>query len=215
MMKLLSKIQLLPSEDKFYRMIEDLAASAETSTKLLKQLVEGNEPEALESFSHEILQSKARAKKQFETLTAELCQTFITPFDREDIQAFGLDLYKVTKIIEKVREQLVAHHLRPENGDFNEQVAIILKASDLLEDVVKELHNGRKSKVIFDKTSQIQQLEEEGDALLIRLTLNLFDKQGDTRDLILRKDVYDMLEQVLDYHRDAANVALRILLKHS
>ncbi len=51
--------------------------------------------------------------------------------------------------------------------------------------------------------------------MLGQLLKNLFKGDRDIRDLILRKDVYDMLEKVLDRYRDASAVALQIVLKHS
>ena len=58
-------------------------------------------------------------------------------------------------------------------------------------------------------------MEAHGDEVLGQLLKNLFKGDRDVRDLILRKDVYDMLEKVLDRYRDASAVALQIVLKHS
>ena len=43
----------------------------------------------------------------------------------------------------------------------------------------------------------------------------IFTHENDMKELILRKDIYDMLEKVIDRYRDAAGVALQIVLKHS
>ena len=55
----------------------------------------------------------------------------------------------------------------------------------------------------------------KGDLMLGELLVSLFNEGHTVRDLILRKDIYDMLEKVIDRYRDAAGVALRIVLKHS
>lgn len=48
------------------------------------------------------------------------------------------------------------------------------------------------------------------------MLVSLFeDDSSDIRNLILRKDIYDMLEKVLDRYRDAAGIALQIVFKHS
>ena len=66
-----------------------------------------------------------------------------------------------------------------------------------------------------EKVATLQDMELKGDAILGELLVTLFNEGHSTRDLILRKDIYDMLEKVLDRYRDAADVALQIVLKHS
>lgn len=206
---------LFPSEDKFYHMLDELAAKANHSSHLLKVLIEREDKDTLAEVSADIARTKTEAKRLMETMTSEVCRTFITPFDREDIQAFAVDLYKISKLIEKINQRLIIHRLRPVEEDLNLQLNVILQESNLLVQIVKELSNGRNSKSIQEKTSQMHELEEQGDELLNTLIARLFDRTSDARELMMRKDVYVMLEQVIDYYRDAANVALQIILKHS
>ena len=70
-------------------------------------------------------------------------------------------------------------------------------------------------KTIVGKVAQLHTLEANGDEVLGQLLSDLFKNHQDARDLILRKDIYDMLEKVLDRYRDAAEIALQIVLKHS
>lgn len=215
MMNILQQFKILPSEEKFYDSIETLAEKAHYSTQTLQKVLNQETIKGVDIAAAEMTKAKREAKETFENLTAELCKTFITPFDREDIQAFGLDLYKITKIVEKALTQITAHQISPFEGDMSTQANLVIRASDLLVNVVEELHSGRDSKIIYEKTSMIHQLEEEADQVVTQLTVKLFNRVSDPKELILRKSIYDMLEQTMDYHRDAANVALRILLKHS
>ena len=215
MMNLLQQFKILPSEEKFYTYIETLAQKAHFSTQTLQVILNQETLKGSDLAVVEMTKAKREAKETFEHLTAELCKTFVTPFDREDIQAFGLDLYKISKVVEKALAQITAHQITPVNGDLNRQTTLIIKASDLLVEVVELLHTSRDSKLIYEKSAQIHQWEEEADAVLLQLTVELFNNMSDPKEWILRKSLYDMLEQVIDYHRDAANVALRIMLKHS
>lgn len=208
-------IDILPREEKFYRLLEALAAKSHASTLLLKELLETENPEELARLRKEIAAAKADAKKTAESITSEVCRTFITPFDREDIQAFAIDMYKIVKIIDKISDRMTTHQLRPRYQDFNRQAEIILKEADAMAMVVNELSNGRNTKSIYEKTAILHDLEDQGDVLLGKLIADLFYNIQDTRELILRKDLYEMMENVIDYYRDAANVALQIILKHS
>jgi uncharacterized protein Yka (UPF0111/DUF47 family) len=41
----------------------------------------------------------------------------------------------------------------------------------------------------------------------------LYASERDIRDLLIRRDIYDMLERVVDRFRDVSSVALQIVLK--
>lgn len=208
-------IDILPREEKFYHMLEDLAGKSHAATRQLKELLETENPEDLARIRKDIATAKADAKRTTESITSEVCRTFITPFDREDIQAFAIDMYKIVKLIDKISDRMITHQLRPRYEDFNRQAEIILKEADAMSLVVKELSSGRNTKSISEKAAILHELEDQGDVLLGKLIADLFYNIQDTRELILRKDLYEMMENVIDYYRDAANVALQIILKHS
>ena len=208
--------RLLPHEDKFFRLLESLSACAQTSAQHLKTFVESNDKTERERAAQAIRGSKAAAKTASGEITKQLCLTYITPFDREDIQAISSDLQSITKMIDKVCQRLTLHNLASEKGDFPRQIDLIVQEAAAMKDMVRELTAGKHSgKQVMDKAAVLRELENKGDVLLVELMANLFKEQRDVRDLILRKDVYDMLEKVIDRFRDVAGVALQIVLKHS
>ncbi|HEX4353481.1 MAG TPA: hypothetical protein VHZ95_11210, partial [Polyangiales bacterium] len=140
--------------------------------------------------------------------------TFVTPFDREDIQLFCSYLYRITKTIEKVREHLDIHEMH-DIEDLPRQVALIAQEAEAMDSVVKTLVKGGKLEQVVAQTAILDELENKGDALLSELQVNLMKDTRDVRRLILRKDIYDLLERVIDGYRSAAGVALQIALKHS
>jgi uncharacterized protein Yka (UPF0111/DUF47 family) len=143
-----------------------------------------------------------------------LCRSYITPFDRDDIQDFAAALYKIPKIMEKVKERMDLHGLAGEGRDFLRQVDVIVEEASAMDDIVKNLIRKPDSRRVQDKVSVLYDLEHKGDSILGELLATLFDEHTEARDLILRKDIYDMLEKVIDRYRDAAGVALQIVLKH-
>lgn len=206
---------LKPREDKFCRLLEQLSAEAQACARHLKTFAESTDPAEQARAGQSITESKAAAKLLSSQVTKELCRTYITPFDREDIQDFASELYKIPKTIEKIKDRLATHHLSNVKGDFSRQIDLIVQEAEAMEDMVKELTNGHDSKRIVAKAAVLQNLEHKGDAILGELLVSLFKDNTDARDMILRKDIYDMLEKVIDRYRDAAGVALQIVLKHS
>lgn len=208
--------KLLPREDKFIKMLQDMELNANRSARLLKKLIQNRQnQEIVTESSQEIYKHKREAKKIMEALTQEVCRTLITPFDREDLQEFAVGLYNIPKLITKITDRLLTHNLHPYNGDFNKFVDLIDRQAEAMNAVVRELSGKLNSRTVNAKAAILQELEDQGDVVLGQLIASSFHDIEDVRELILRKDVYEMLEDVTDQYRDVANVALQIILKHT
>lgn len=212
-MSFLSK--LLPSEEKFYVLMRAMCANAQEGAAQLKKFTETPAGAGRDVVGKKIAELKAESKDLMAKVTREVSLSFITPFDREDIQEISGQLYKITKTIDKIRERLELHNIGSEGGDFTRQVDLIVQEAAVMSDIIEALTKKGNEKSIIDKVAILHTLEAHGDEVLGNLLGNLFKGDRDVRDLILRKDIYDMLEKVLDRYRDAAGVALQIVLKHS
>ncbi len=158
---------------------------------------------------------RAAAKALAAETTMELCRSFITPFDREDIQDLSDLLYKIPKIIEKVKERIVMHGISSSEGDFIRQVDLIVEEASVMDAVVTALISGKGSAGVIRNVERLRNLEQKGDTVRNELMVELFKSDRDIRDVLLRRDIYDMLEKIVDRFRDAAGVVLQIVLKHS
>ena len=205
---------LLPREDKFYVLMRALSEQAHISTLLLKEFI-GASGAARDEAGRKIAASKAEAKRLIEKVTRDVSLSFVTPFDREDIQEFSVHLYKIPKTIDKIRERFELHDISNEGGDFSRQVDLIVQEATEMQQIVEDLTKKGNEKAIIARVDVLHDLETRGDEALGELLKKLFHETKDARELILRKDIYDMLEKVLDRYRDASAVALQIVLKYS
>lgn len=212
-MSFLSK--LLPKEDKFFVLMRALSAQAHDSAVLLNAFTAMPAGAERDVVSKKIVAIKAESKNLIEQVTREVSISFITPFDREDIQEFCSQMYKIPKTIDKIRERLELHKMGAIDGDFARQVKLIAAEATAMQDIVEALTRKGAAKTVVEKAAELHTLESDGDEVLGDLLKKLFTDTGDARELILRKDIYDMLEKVLDRYRDAAQIALQIVLKHS
>jgi hypothetical protein len=206
--------RLLPQEDKFHKLIRAMSEKAEAGAILLRDFAGSTDEASRSKFSRAIIDNKAASKELSQQMTKELAISFVTPFDREDIQDLATNLYKIPKIVDKIRERLELHGMKNDEG-YNRQLALIVQEASEMQDVVEALTRKGATKVIVDKVAVMHDLESKGDDLLGQLQSTLFRSEVDARELILRKDIYEMLEKVMDRYRDAAATALQIVLKHS
>ncbi len=81
--------------------------------------------------------------------------------------------------------------------------------------MVKDLRTGTNLPVTREKNNRLQTLEGEADALEVELLTDLYHGDYNARQLMFLRDLYDLLEKVIDRCRDAGNVILEIALKYS
>lgn len=205
---------LLPKEEKFYRFLLELSAQGLESARQFKSFIKSRDAAGRKTASAKMISCKAEAKKTLANVTRELCLTFVTPFDREDIQNLASELYKIPKTIDKAREYLELHNVE-HIDELSEQIGVILREAEGMESMVQALIQGGKIKHVLEQATLLDDLENKGDAILSDLLFKLLRDTSDVKQLILRKDIYDLLERVIDRYRDAAGIALQIALKHS
>ncbi len=208
--------KLLPREDKFFRLIGNLAGEARQCALHLDTFVNSSDKNQRASELAAINECRIRSKKLSSEITRELCASFITPFDREDIQDFSHSLYKIIKTTKKIGDRLDMHGLvNGKSARFGRQTGLIVQEAQAMQEMVYELTQGHNNERIVAKVNVLHDLENEGDMVLNELLAELFRDETDIKQLILLKDLYDMLEKVIDRYRNAGAVALQIVLKHS
>ena len=210
----MKSFSLLPRQDNFYTDLSTLSTQAGACARLLKNYVGGADASARKKTHQEITDCRTQSKTVMNNLTDALCRSFITPFDREDIQNFSQNLYRIPKMIEKVIQRMEMHGLVGAKEDFSHQVDLITEEAQVMEDIVADLIHKHNTKKVMEKVTLLHDLEQKGDDVLQELLASLFTEGRDVKDLLLRKDIYDMLEKVIDSYRNAAAVALQIVLKY-
>lgn len=208
-------INLKPREDKFRKILDEMSVQAHDCARHLKTFLDDTDAGVRDRAAADIAQCKAAAKILSLQVTKELCRTYITPFDREDIQALSSHLYRIPKTVEKIKDRVIAHRLHNTNGEFSRQADIIVEQADVLRDTIIEIIGKQDAKIIVAKAGAMDILEQRGDTAFGELLAALYEQKTDVRDILLRKDLYDLLEKVVDAYRDVSGVALQIVLKHN
>ena len=195
----------------FFDLLEQSAEESRASAKLLVQLLNAPGQGSLDDFA--LLRKKD--KRITEELSERLTTTFTTPLDREDIEAVSNGLYKIPKTLEKFGERLLISPERVRHSNFSRQAQLLEKAADTVVLMVKELRGGTRLETVKEQNDQLQYLEGEADKLMVELLRQLYAGEKDAASVIALKDLYDLLEKVIDRCRDVGNMVFHIVLKNS
>jgi len=204
--------RLLGKEDKFFSLLEASAAEAHTSVQALVKLSKGlDQPIVLDDFAH----SRRKDKEITKEISAAVYTTFVTALEREDIEELSNALYKIPKTVEKFSERVLLAPQHVQGIDFSTQISLLERATNTLHDMVKALREGMDLEKIKDLNEKLQYLEGEADKHMMVLYKELFNGNHEPLQVIVVKDLYELLEKVIDRCRDAGNVISHIVLKNS
>ena len=204
--------KFLGKDERFYDLLEASAQSARNSVQALKALLQS--PEQGRTLD-EFIQARRKDKKITEQITEELCKTFVTPMEREDIEALSHALYRIPKTVEKFGERLVLCPGPLPGEYFQKQTAMLEQAVETVWQMVHELRQRAHLEQAKDRNDRLQYLEGEADKLMLDLYRDLYSGKLDAVKVVVLKDLYELLEKVIDRCRDAGNIIFQIVLKYS
>src|ERR1043166_3167816 len=206
--------KFLGKDDKFYDLLEASAKQADTSVHHLVDLlakIDNKRSADLRAFA----ESRREDKRITQQLTEELSKTFITPLEREDIQELAASLYKIPKTVEKIGERMLICPQDLPKPTFARQVELLDRAAETVLAMVKQLRKGMNVQTAREMNAKLQTIEGDADELELELPRDLYEGHYDAKHIIFLRDLYELLEKVIDRCRDAGNVVLQVVLKHT
>jgi uncharacterized protein Yka (UPF0111/DUF47 family) len=165
----------------------------------------------LDDFVH----SRRKDKEITKEISNAVYSTFITAIEREDIEDLSNALYKIPKTVEKFCERVLLAPQYVRGVDFSTQISLLERATDVVCDMVETLRKGMDLERIKDLNDKLQYLEGEADKQMLAIYKTLFAGQPDPIQVIVLKDLYELLEKVIDRCRDVGNILSHIVLKNS
>jgi len=207
--------KLFGRDQKFFDLLEASAEEALTSTKLLSNYLQRIESYRSAADLDDFIQSRRKDKKITSRITEELCKTFVTPLEREDIEALSLALYRIPKTVEKIVERLSIYPGRLPREGFVRQTQFLGEAAEAVVFMVKQLRHGSNMEKISEANEKLQYAEGEADKYMLGLIKDLYQGSYDAKETVILQDLFEMVEKAVDRCRDAGNVVFQIVLKYS
>lgn len=144
-----------------------------------------------------------------------LDKTFITPFDREDIQALTLRMDDVIDEIDAASKRLTLYRIPAPTAWFVKQTDVLLRAAQLVAEAVTHLRNLKKPNGMQASLVEIHRLENVGDDINHAAVAELYDQATDPILVMKWKEIYDLTERAIDRCEDIANAIEAIILKNT
>ena len=207
--------RLLPREERFFDLYARHADIVLRGAEALRRMLDGGE--AVRRYYPAVL----AAEDDADTVTREVVQavrrTFVTPFDRGDIQNLIGRMDDTIDQMKKAAKAIVQFEMAEFDPDLQRMGDTVLRCAGLLKDAVPLLSRiGPNAGRINELCELIRNAEGEADDVHDAAVAELFRRcrPGDALGFIAGREVFDQLEKVVDRFDDAANEIEGIVVEH-
>jgi predicted phosphate transport protein (TIGR00153 family) len=201
---------LMPKEARFFALFEKHAAIVVAGAEALRGLLRGGD--TVETYCQQIFQREAEADDVTREVLVAVRRTFVTPFDRTDIQDLITSMDDAIDQMNKTAKTIVLFEIHTFEPQMQQMSEIILRVASLVRDAIPLLSSiGTNAGQLNALTAKIVALEEEADDICDRglKALYLASRQdgdpGNAMKFIVGSELYDHLEKVVDRFEDVAN----------
>ena len=202
--------------DKFY--FENFAESTALSKKAASFLVE-----CLENYDsdniHKMLdkmhsiEHSADIKKH--EMNEALAKAFVTPVDREDLDMLSQKIDDIIDILEEILQKFYIFDIKTINSSAVDFAQKLVKACELLGEIMSEFENFKKSKKIHSLIIEINDVEEECDKLYLSSMRKLTQESSDVLTTVSWREIYESLEACADACEDVSECVGSVIMKNT
>jgi uncharacterized protein Yka (UPF0111/DUF47 family) len=183
--------------------------------KLLKNMVKEQNAEKRASLASLVEDQEHINDDLTHKVFTELGRNFITPFDREDIHYLASALDDICDYIYSTTKKINFYKVNPNDTGIQKLADLIEEGTLKIREAVGELRNMRDMRKITDALVKINSIENQADDIFDMSIDRLFETEPDAKEVIKKREIYQVMEVVTDKCEDAANVIESIIIKYS
>lgn len=205
----------LPKDRVFYQLFENVSEVLVKMGAKLKEVVNEPDFELRAKIILEVEDLEHVNDDYTHEIFTELGKNFITPFDREDIHYLATSLDDIADYIYASAKKINFYNVDPNDIGIQKMADIIALGCIQVHKAVTELRNMKNMRQITDALVAINSIENQGDDIFDMSIERLFATEPDAKEVIKKREIYQIMEMVTDKCEDAANVIESIIIKYA
>jgi uncharacterized protein len=207
-------IKLKPQDERFFDYFEDSTEAISEAAHILKAFFEDRGDPAMNL--DRINEVEHHGDHIFLKTMERINNSFITPFDREDILSLAHELNRVLDHIQGTMEKVVIYKVaQPKESYVLDLVNVLEEAAEEIKFAVRKLRDLRNhQREIIESCEKIRAFEHQADNLYRAGIARLFENTENVVEIIKWKEIYEHLETTLDYCETVSNVIKGVAVKY-
>ena len=205
----------MPKNKIFYELFEKVAGNVAKMGTLLRDVVAEPDFDKRASLITKLEDLEHANDELTHNLFTELGRNFITPFDREDIHYLATSLDDIADYIYAAGKKINFYRVNPNDTGMHKFSELIEQGAEQIRVAVYELRDMKNMRNITEALVKINSIENQADDIFDFSIERLFDSEPDAKEVIKKRDIYQVMEIVTDKCEDASNVIESIIIKYS
>lgn len=208
--------RFVPKETKFFPLLNQMADVILTASNLIIACVQAKSQEETIEYFKKIKEQERIGDNLQSKIFEELNNTFITPFDREDINILSSRLDDVIDHINSCAKRIVLY--KPKTMPESAKLLAILahQSAEWLVKAVNELDVLKNDpQRVKEYCEHLHEIESKADDIYEHFLIDLFENEKDANEIIKLKDILHELEKATDTQEAVGKIIKTIIIKYS
>ena len=205
----------MPKDRIFYSLFEQVAETVAKMGKIMKEVVKEPDFDRRAVLITQIEDLEHVNDDLTHKIFTELGRNFITPFDREDIHYLASALDDICDYIFASAKKINFYKVNPNDQGIQKMAELIEQSCEQIKNAVGELRNMRDMRKITEALVKVNSIENQADDIFDMSIDRLFDTEPDAKEVIKKREIYQVMEIVTDKCEDAGNVIESIIIKYA
>jgi uncharacterized protein len=205
----------MPKDKIFYSLFEEVAVTVAKMGKAMKEVVAEPDFDKRAAIISRLEDLEHVNDDLTHKIFTELGRNFITPFDREDIHYLASALDDIADYIYSSAKKINFYKVNPNDTGIQKMAELIDQGAEQIRNAVFELRNMTNMRKITDALVKVNSIENQADDIFDMSIDRLFETEPDAKEVIKKREIYQVMEIVTDKCEDAANVIESIIIKYA
>jgi len=205
----------MPKNRVFFELFEKVSDNGATMGTILKEVVAEPDFDKRASLISQIEDLEHANDELTHSIFTELGRNFITPFDREDIHYLASSLDDIADYIYAAAKKINFYRVNPNDMGMQKLAELIEQGAHQIRLAVRELRNMKNMRNITEALVKINSIENQADDIFDMSIERLFATEPDAKEVIKKREIYQVMEIVTDKCEDASNVIESIIIKYA
>jgi predicted phosphate transport protein (TIGR00153 family) len=205
----------MPKNKVFYELFEKVADNVARMGTVLRQVVSEPDFDKRSALIGQVEDLEHANDELTHSIFTELGRNFITPFDREDIHYLATSLDDIADYIYAAAKKINFYRVNPNDIGMQKMSELIEQSAMQVRIAVIELRNMKNMRSITEALVKINSIENQADDIFDMSIERLFATEPDAKEVIKKREIYQVMEIVTDKCEDASNVIESIIIKYA
>ncbi|MDE3234981.1 MAG: DUF47 domain-containing protein [Bacteroidota bacterium] len=205
----------MPKNKVFYELFEQVAETVGEMGQMLKKVVAEPEHDKRLPLIKQIEDLEHKNDDHTHKIFTELGRNFITPFDREDIHYLATSLDDIADYIFASAKKINFYKVNPNDSGIQKMADLIEQGCSEIKIAVHGLRDMKNLRKMTEALVKVNSIENQADDVFDMSIEKLFQQENDFKEVIKKREIYQVLEIATDKCEDAANVIESIIIKYA